>query len=122
MRMLLLTLTLLASEPVLAGWVQYGEADSGSFYFDPSTIKRNGDVVRVWNLTNNKGHDKSEAQSVVEFVEFNCLQGHASYLVRNSHSEKMGLGKQTDSQTLPSEHWYPVPTSAGQMLMKIVCK
>jgi hypothetical protein len=51
MRALDLLLGLLISARAMAEWVKYSEGDNGnSYYFDPSTIKRNGNLVRVWDL------------------------------------------------------------------------
>jgi hypothetical protein len=48
-------LLLLSSGPVYAEWVSIGDTDSGMMvYVDPDTIRRKGDLVKMWLLLDYK--------------------------------------------------------------------
>ena len=48
---LLITLLVLSSAPAYAEWVVLGTTDDGmTTYADPDTIRRRGDLVRMWAL------------------------------------------------------------------------
>ena len=47
----LITLLFLSSVPAYARWVAVGESNSGAtVYVDPDTIRRKGDLVKLWVL------------------------------------------------------------------------
>lgn len=49
---LLITLLLLGSGSAYAEWVKLSGDDRVTSYTDPTTIRRNGNLVRMWDLVN----------------------------------------------------------------------
>ena len=51
MRVVLVALLMLATIPAWAEWLKVEENDIGTvFYLDPATIRKDGDLRRVWGL------------------------------------------------------------------------
>jgi surface-adhesin protein E len=50
-RLFLFILLFLSSGPAFADWMSLGESDSGTtVYADPTTMRREGDLVKMWVL------------------------------------------------------------------------
>jgi hypothetical protein len=94
----LITLLMLSSEPAYAEWVVVGYSESlGGYtvYADPDTIRRNGDLVKVWALTDytaiqtvgDSSFLSSKAQN-----EFDCAEERQHELVVTWFSGNMAKG------------------------------
>ncbi len=123
----LITLLVLNSGPAYAEWVAIGYSESlGGYtvYVDPDTIRRKGDLVKVWALT-----DYTTLQTVGDssFLsskahnEFDCAEERQRELAVTWFSGNMGNGNgvwnNSDETT-----WRPVaPGSVGQGVWKFAC-
>ena len=126
-RLLLILLLFLSSGPVYAEWVAVGSSESaGGYtgYIDPDTIRRKGDLVKVWEL-----YDFKTAQTVVgvSFLsrqwqrQYDCVEERGRGLATTEFSGNMGNGNVvwTDSD---EGKWSPVaPESIGKALWKFAC-
>jgi hypothetical protein len=123
----LITLRVLSSTPAYAEWVAIGYSESlGGYtvYVDPDTIRRNGDLVKVWALT-----DYSTIQTVADtsFLsskaqnEFDCAEERQRELAVTWFSGNMGNGNGVWNTTDETK-WRPVaPGSVGQGVWKFAC-
>ena len=72
----LLTIFLLHSGPVYAGWLavekQYQPIGLETLYFDLGTIHRNGIRVILWQLTDLKWNNTTRSLSTKTHKEFGC--------------------------------------------------
>ena len=114
-----------ASSASQAAWVEIGANETGTFYVDPPTTQRTGDIVKMWYLvdfkrsqidTNTKSFLSSKDQS-----EYDCKQERTRTLYYNNYSEKMGNGKIIFTLKDPLQ-WRP--TGSGTIaadLLKIAC-
>ena len=63
MRVFVLVLLAMLSSGAAAEWVAFGESGSGDTYFDiyvdPATIRRSGNMVKMWNM-----HDYKTARVI----------------------------------------------------------
>ena len=123
----LITLLMLNTGPASAEWLAIGSSDSlGGYtvYVDPDTIRRNGDLVKVWALTDyttlqtvaDRSFLSSKAQN-----EFDCTEERERELAVTWLSGKMGKGDGvwTNSEETP---WRPVaPGSVGQGVWDFAC-
>jgi surface-adhesin protein E len=124
-RFVLITLLLLSSGPAYAEWVKVGEADDGmTVYYDPATIRRNRNLVTMWQF-----YDYKTVQTVAgigfltvkEQWEFDCAEERSRVLALTEFSGNMGSGTVVYSNSEVGK-WQPVATrSMGQLLWKFAC-
>ena len=125
-RLLLITFLLLSSGPAYAEWVKVGDSDEAgkTVYVDPTTIRRNSNLVKMWQF-----YDYKNVQTVggVRFLtakeqwEFDCAEERSRVLALKQFSGNMGSGTvvYTNSQV---GKWLPVmPGSMGQTAWKVAC-
>jgi len=123
----LITILELSSVSAYAEWVSIGYSDSlGGYtvYVDPTTIRRKGDLVKVWALT-----DYTTMQTVVahSFLsskaqnEFDCAEERQHELSVTWFSGNMAKGNGVWNNSNETE-WRPVaPGSVGQGVWKFAC-
>ena len=126
---LLTTLLVLSSGAVYAEWVKVGETDDGmtvyTVYYDPATIRRNRNLVTMWQF-----YDYKTVQTVAgigfltvkEQWEFDCAEERRRVLALTEFSGNMGSGTVVYSNSEVGK-WQPVaPSSMAQLLWKFACK
>lgn len=101
----------------------YSLMDGGlDVYFDPATIRRDGNVVRMWHL-----HDFKATQALADttyrsaksWVEYDCDSRRRRTLYISLSSQNMGLGDSVYRKDTPSE-WRPVVAgSIAEILWKL---
>lgn len=121
----LITLLVLRSEPAYAEWVAVNEVPSGvTAYVNPDTIRRKGDLVKVWALT-----DYTTIQTVADssFLsskaqdEFDCAEERQRELAVTWFSGNMGNDNGVWNNSDETK-WRPVaPGSVGQGVWKFAC-
>ena len=125
MKKLLLGLMLLATATAAsAEWTQSGEGESFIHYVDIATIRRNGNLVKMWSLTDYKTVKIVAGQSNFSYKkqsEWDCKDEKGRKLAHTWFTGQMGSGtvNYTDSRT---EEWSPIePESVNETLWKIAC-
>ena len=123
---LLITLLVLSSGPAYAEWVlASGNDDAGlTVYVDPATIRRKGNLVKMWQL-----HDYKTVQTVAgdsllsikRYNEYDCTEERTRMLAYTWFSGNMGRGTVLYS-TPDEQEWEPVtPRSINRTLWKVAC-
>jgi len=125
-RLFLITLLLLSSGPAYAEWVKVSESDDAgkTVYVDPATIRRNSNLVKMWQF-----YDYKTVQTVggnrfltaKEQWEFDCAEERSRVVARKEFSGNMGSGTMvfTNSQV---GKWLPVmPDSIGRTVWEVAC-
>jgi hypothetical protein len=125
-RLLLFILLVLNSGPAYAEWVKVRDGDGAgkTVYVDPTTIRRNSNLVKMWQF-----YDYKSVQTVggVRFLsakeqwEFDCVEERSRVVALKEFSGNMGSGTvvYTNSQV---GKWIPVmPGSIGQTVWKVAC-
>ena len=102
-----------------------GNDDAGlTVYVDPATIRRKGNLVRMWQL-----HDYKTVQTVAgdsllsikRYNEYDCAGERTRMLAYTWFSGNMGSGKVVYS-TPDEPEWEPVtPRSINRTLWKVAC-
>ena len=116
----------LAVLAVLAGtawadWLRMGETDEGSFYIEPITVRRDGHLRQVWELTDLKQRDEGGEMSRRTQVEYDCSMGRTKVLSISTHWEPMAAGK-TLLSVAREGLWKEVPPgTAYEASFKLVC-
>lgn len=116
-------LVALVAAPACAEWVRYGGSDTAIYYYDPATIKKRGNFVRVWSISDAKRRDSDGVLSRRWLYEHDCAEDRVRILSVADFSENMANGKVVlHSFDSPSEWFYIPPGSVGEILQKILCK
>jgi len=125
---LLITLLFLSNGPAYAEWVKgaYTESEGGyTMWFDPDTIRSNGDLVKIWAL-----YDYKTIQTVAGFSylseraqqQYDCAEERYRFLSRTLFSGSMGSGNVVFNNSNDSK-WEPVaPGSVGLTVWKAACR
>jgi len=94
---LLITLLVLGSRPVYAGWeLTSGDDETGlTVYVDPDTILRKGSLVKMWQLYDYKTVQTVAGDSLLSFKRYNeydCAEARTRMLAYTWFSGNMGTG------------------------------
>ncbi len=122
----LITLLALSSGPAYAGWVlTSGDDEAGlTVYVDPDTIRRNGNLAKMWQLYDYKTVQTVAGDSLLSFKRFNeyeCTEERTRTLGYTWFSGNMGRGPVVYS-TAEKLQWEPVtPRSINHTLWKVAC-
>ena len=125
-RLFLITLLLLSSGPAYAEWVKVSDSNEAgkTVYVDPTTIRRNSNLVKMWQF-----YDYKTVQTVggIGFLtaeeqwEFDCAEERSRVLALKEFSGNMGSGTVVYTNSEVGK-WQPVaPSSIGQLLWKFAC-
>jgi hypothetical protein len=93
------TLLILSSGPAYAEWVSIGSTDSAggyTVYVDSDTIRRKGNLVRMWSLNDFKTVQQLTTGSILSFKmqgEYDCADMRGRMLTVTTYSDNMGAGK-----------------------------
>ena len=128
-RLLLIALTLLvlSSGPAYAEWVKVSDSDEAgkTVYVDPTTIRRNSNLVKMW-----QSYDFKTVQTLgsIRFLtakeqwEFDCAEERSRVVARKEFSGNMGSGTMVSTNSQVGK-WVPViPGSMGQTVWKAACE
>jgi surface-adhesin protein E len=125
----LITLLVLSTAPAYAEWVDVSSGESyGGFtmYTDPNTIRRKGELVKMWQLHDYKTVQTEASHSFLSLKaqsEFDCAEERVRLLAVTGFSGNMGKGNVVWSRQFDAEGgWHPVaPESLGQSVWKLAC-
>jgi surface-adhesin protein E len=122
---LLITLLVLSSGPAGAEWVAIGSTDDGmTAYADPDTIRRKGEMVKMWSLFDFQIMQYVEgipSLSKKGHSEYDCAEERLRLLALEEYSGNLGKGKVVYSDAI-EQPWKPVvPRSVDQALWKLAC-
>lgn len=114
-----------ASGSAAAEWIGVGRNESNALYADPASIRREGDLVRMWNLVDLKAAwtdpgGRSYLSQKAEF-EYDCNERRLRVLSFSWFTGKMGGGEIGESNFVPDD-WEPVlPDSGIEFLWRVAC-
>lgn len=122
MKKLLLVGLMLLAGSAWAEWVKDNESEEAQFFYDPDTIRKDGNMRRVWRLQNLKQRGQYSEMSRRMRMEYDCINERSRILADSFHSEPMAGGKTLHSDDADDIIWREIPpgTIAAAML-KIVC-
>jgi hypothetical protein len=130
MKQLLVVVLLLLSASAWAEWTRVSRSDAYTVYADIATIRKKGDMVKMWALfdyktgliSSNGLARLSKHFSEKYQYEFDCDDERQRTLYASWHSGNMGDGEVVDSGADHST-WLPVPPgTVAATLWKIACK
>ena len=123
-KFILIVLLIIASNSASAEWLVVGETDTALYYYEPGTLRKNGNKVKMWELSNyivemrasGKDYKSMKTQS-----EYDCAEYQQRLIYSVVYSENMG-GGQIIANLDGDKNWRPaVPGSVREALLKIAC-
>jgi len=121
MNKLILVCLMMLTGSAWAEWVMYEKTESSTSYYDPATIRKDGNMRRVWQLNDLRERNTSGVMSRRIRQELDCKQESYRILAFLSHSEPMAGGtilESADEQKI----WRAIPpNTVAEALLKIVC-
>lgn len=121
-RAILMMLLAVMSSSAMAEWVKVGGGDGDFVYADPTTIRKNGDNVKMWSLSDYKTPQgrKSYMSSKTQ-DEYDCKEEQSRDLAFSMFSGNMGEGE-TVFTGPGALRWVPVaPGSVAKVLWNFAC-
>ncbi len=132
----LITLLFLSTVPAYADWVavekDYLAPGLQTVYVDPDTIRREGNLVTLWQLIDFKtmqgnggmgplGYGPHRFLSTKTHKEFDCAGKRVRLLEFTEFSCRMGTGKAANGY-VDKDNWLPVePESISYALWEVAC-
>ena len=113
---------LLATNSAWAEWVQVADNSNGKAYIDTETIRKDGNLVRVWQITNLKERHKDGELSRRFRFEYDCKQESYRFMSFSEHSEPMAGGNTLQNGTGDGIWRDLPPNSVGEAVLKKVCR
>ena len=125
-RFLLVTIVVLSSAPAYAEWVKVGDGDEAgrTVYVNPATIRRNSNLVKMWQL-----YDYKTVQTVggIRFLtaeeqwEFDCAEDRGRVVALKGFSSNMASGTMVYTNSEVGKWISVIPNSIGHIVWKIAC-
>jgi hypothetical protein len=122
LRLVLTVLLMVAAVPARAEWVLNGESGIASYYADPSTVRKNGNLRRVWAVIDLKRRDPSGALSYRVLFEYDCKSEEGRILSRSTHAGPMARGDVLVSGDVGSEWHHIPPATPDEGMLRMACR
>jgi len=124
-RLLLIALLVLSSAPAYAEWVEIGTSNDGAtVYVDPDTIRRKGDLVKMWILYDYKTLQSATGVAHLSDsiqLEANCIEKLQRRLAYTWWSGNMRDGNVVFSHSAEG-NWIPIgPGTVGHTVWSFAC-
>jgi len=112
MRIVLTLLLIFAAVPAQADWVKVGQAgttvlyvlsERTDYYIDPSSIAKEGNIRRVWEIHDLSDKGPRGERSILVSVEYDCAQKLMRLANATGHSESMAQGQIIKLSQLPDD-------------------
>ena len=105
-----------------AEWVMVDVNENIQYFYDPTTIRKEGQIRRVWRLQNLMQPGKDGERSRRMRLEYDCKNERHNVLSFSYHSEHFANGKELSSEKGLPASWADIPPgTVGETMLKIVC-
>jgi hypothetical protein len=121
MHIFLIAVLILATTSAWADWVKYAETDEAVLYFDPATIRKDGNLRRVWKVYDLKerGSDGELSRRILE--EYDCIGERWRTISLSAHSGSVASGEVLFDGIFPDTWHYVPPRTISEHVFKLVC-
>ena len=120
-KVLLIVLTFFTSSSVWANWVLVGETHEAKFFIDYSTIRKEGSLSKVWQMTNLNERGSDGEMSVRTRNEYDCKEERRRIIDISTHTGVTAQGRTLLSDSSPGAWTYIAPKTINEMILKIIC-
>ena len=112
---------LLVTGSAWAEWVRVVATDMANHYIDPATIRKDGNLRKVWEINDLKQRGQGGELSRRMRMEYDCKQERLRFLLISAHSEAMAFGTNL-RQEGEDLTWTDIPPGTIlERILKIVC-
>ena len=118
----LLLLSLFVTGSAWAEWRKTGESNDAVFYIDPATIRKGGNLRKVWTMTNYTERQKSGILSTRQREEYDCKNERSRGLSQTQYAEANLGGQTINDLGEDSRGWRDIaPDTVGANILATVC-
>lgn len=118
----LLALLMLIASPAWADWEYVNkDIDGNIFYLDFETLRKDGNLRRIWQMVELADGDKSKWVSTRQRNEYDCKNETRKILSFASFSQKNLKGERLFEHTTPTSASDIAPQSIDWGVLKLVC-
>jgi S1-C subfamily serine protease len=110
-----------ASGAAAAEWTSQGSTATVDYYLDVSTMRKDGDLRRVWQLQDMKVTSRSGARSLRALSEYDCRQERYRVLQLDTFSGQMATGSLLATDTSLGAWSFIAPGTPFAHTLKFVC-
>lgn len=121
MKKLFLVCLMMLAGSAWAEWVVFGETDTATSYFDPATIRKDGNMRRVWELQDLRKRGRGGEMSRRMRYEYDCKQERMRILGFSFHTEPMAGGKILLTAGEENNWGAIAPGTIVETILNIVC-
>lgn len=122
MRLIVALLLMNLTAAAWAEWVKYTEVDSAAIYYDPTTIKKNGNLRRVHEIQDLEQRNSAGYQSYRVLSEYECSAARFRELGVSGFSERMARGTPLAMSHSTTSWSYVAPNTPAAAMLRIVCE
>ena len=128
MKLLIATLLAVFSTGAMAEWTYLTSSEDKTLdvYIDKTTIRKRGNVAKMWELTDFKAPQKAAGGSFLSsksLKEYDCVEIRLRLLTLTSFSGNMGSGELIFNHQYDNRKWADIaPGSIGMDKWKAACK
>lgn len=124
-KIILTILLTVASTSAMAEWTKINSDDEFNSYVDKSSIRRTGNLVKMWTLTDFKSLVTPEYSkpflTMITQKEYDCKNESSRSLYITTYDGNMGFGKVISSERLNANSSPVSPDSIQEREFEIVC-
>ena len=126
-KLLLILILAVASNNALAEWTLIQTGKESNEYIDPATIRKSGNLAKMWSLTNISKNIKNirpgeKAFAVKTVHEYDCKKRKSRLLFVAWYNDYMGTGQIERSSESPEAKWKVVTPGIRESCWKIACE
>ena len=121
---LLFLLLMMTCSVSWAEWIFISKDSLNSFYYEDKSIRKRGDVVRMWTMRSGEELDAGDGayKSVKRLCAYDCKKEIAAILSIAAYSETMGNGSVVRVHDFREIDWAPIiPDTHEERQWKIAC-
>ena len=121
MKKLLFVCLLVATSSALAEWIKLSSNDDANVYIDPTTLRKDGNLRKVWQLNDEIKAGRDGTMSSRILWEYDCIGERVRMISATGHSGPMATGKKLYTVYKTSDWRDIAPETMGQNGLKVVC-
>lgn len=122
MKKLLIIFVMMLTGSAWAEWKYLAQNADFSVYIDPETIRKDGQLRRIWILHDAIKVDQYGAKSRRLRHEYDCKNERYRFLTYTLHSELLAQGNVILLRTPENDPWTDIaPNTAIEDILKLVC-
>lgn len=122
MKQLLLALIVLSfSTSVVAEWKVFIKVDSVTYYIDTEHVRRDGNLVKLWELQDYPSPHNKGVQSMRAQLEYDCKEEMNRLLYLSQHTGHMAGGTTLSSDSIDGKWNHIAPGTAEMEVLRFLC-